>query len=357
MNYDNYVLHLQGAIKTYPSKVKKHLLKLLVDNGVAQAQEQMSLDYEERVDVIDLELEEQLIKCLKESKSAVKLFEEWEFTKDYKYSTFFTTESFSDIVSKASSKGTLLQSDDCEDSFIAESVSNPTRYEVDDLIILKFCIKYSAIYNLSGEEVLTKYPVIIALHKAEELIEFRFDALKRLFLSEKRERTIYQETIKDLKAYCENNLECSIEPLDLDYIVSETKDKTDVRQMAQYMKLPSGGSAQLDVGKNEEYVLPIIGELKEIIRDHVVELERIPVLKEALNQFIFENEELSDYSWIELMWENEIKTRNIRVKFIFNYMNNEYCLLQHYHSHVLIGMERMNIVVKYIRSIRPLKRD
>ena len=39
---------------------------------------------------------------------------------------------------------------------------------------------------------------------------------------------------------------------------------------------------------------------------------------------------------------------NFMKKFIFNYMKNDYCLIQHYQSNVLIGMERMNYVIKYI---------
>lgn len=107
-------------------------------------------------------------------------------------------------------------------------------------------------------------------------------------------------------------------------------------------------TAGIDVGKNENYILPIIGELKEILNDHRNDLDKCPALKESLEQFMFENDELSECTWIEIMWENEIKVRSIRVKFIFNYKNRMYCLLQHYYSNVLVGMERMNHVVRYI---------
>lgn len=56
--------------------------------------------------------------------------------------------------------------------------------------------------------------------------------------------------------------------------------------------------------------------------------------------------------WIELLWDNDIKTRSIHVKFIFNYMNKDYGLIQHYYNNVLVGMERMNYVVDYIASNR-----
>ena len=61
---------------------------------------------------------------------------------------------------------------------------------------------------------------------------------------------------------------------------------------------------------------------------------------------------MSDYPWIEVLWDNDIKTRSIHVKFIFNYMNKDYGLIQHYYSNVLVGMERMNYVTGYIASNR-----
>ena len=118
------------------------------------------------------------------------------------------------------------------------------------------------------------------------------------------------------------------------------------------MKLPNGGNAQLDVGNNQEYILPFIGELRSLLNDNQAELEKVPDFREALEQFMFEMEEMSDYPWIELLWENEIKTRSNRVKFVFNYMNKSYCLIQYYYSNVLIGMERMNYVIEYIVNHR-----
>ena len=59
---------------------------------------------------------------------------------------------------------------------------------------------------------------------------------------------------------------------------------------------------------------------------------------------MFEMEEMSDYPWIELLWENEIKTRSNRVKFVFNYMNKSYCLIQYYYRNLLGGLYRENPV-------------
>ena len=118
------------------------------------------------------------------------------------------------------------------------------------------------------------------------------------------------------------------------------------------MKFHTGPYAQLEVGNNQEYMLPLIGELQSILLDHKEDLEKVPEFKDILEQFLFEKEEMSDYPWIEVLWENEIKTRSIHVKFVFTYMGKPYGQIQHYYNNVLVGMERMNYVVEYIASNR-----
>ncbi|MBC8542614.1 MAG: hypothetical protein ACLR23_07910 [Clostridia bacterium] len=355
MTHENYILYLKGTIDTYPSKTKKHINKLFTDADIVKNTSQLSLGNvsESAIDVKDLELTEKIKTCLAQNKEAIKLFEEWEFTKDYKYSVVFTCENFQQLLNNAQSLAKTMQSPSDESAMMFEYLKTPITFDSDGLFILKFNLKFAAIDPLNENEIFLKYPVLIVLHKESELIELRFDVLKRVFIPDKKEQSVYSDLIDDIIRYVYENLNTDLVPLDLDYLVSEVKqDSHETRVMAEYRKLPSGGNAQLEVGNNQEYVLPIIGELKELIKKHQTELEQAPILKEALEQFIFENDELSDYSWIELMWENEIKTRSIRAKFIFNYRNKSYCLIQHYFNNVLIGMERMNHVIDYINAHR-----
>lgn len=141
-----------------------------------------------------------------------------------------------------------------------------------------------------------------------------------------------------------------LEPI-IEYIKNNKQDE--VILFGQYMELGNGGSATLEVGKNEEYVLPFLGELKQILIEYEDEFDKSPTLKEVITQFIIEKEETSNYPWIMLRWKDEIKTRSIDVKFSFNYMQQDYCLLQHY-SNANIGMERMNYVTRYIVKSREL---
>lgn len=355
MTHENYILYLKGTIDTYPSKTKKYINKLFTDAYIAQNTSQLSIDNvsESSIYVKDLELTEKIKTCLDQNEKAIKLFEEWEFTKDYKYSVVFTCENFQQLLNNVQSLAATKQNSNDESAMMFEYLDTPIIFDSDDLLILKFNLKFAAIDPLNENEIFLKYPVLIVLHKESKLIELRFDVLKRIFISDKKEQSVYSDLIEDIIRYVKENLNTDLVPLDLDYLVSEAKqDSQETRVMAEYRKLPSGGNAQLEVGNNQEYVLPIIGELKELIKMHQTELEQSPVFKEALEQFIFENDELSDYSWIELMWENEIKTRSIRAKFIFNYRNKSYCLIQHYFNNVLIGMERMNHVIRYINEHR-----
>lgn len=228
----------------------------------------------------------------------------------------------------------------------------PLSYEKDEYFILKFNLAYAALHPLTQEEFLVKYPFLVVFHKNGNIIEFRFDVLKRVFLSDKREQTVYSDLISKMIHYFEEQYSCILQPLNLDFMVNVCKTDETVKLIAQYMKLANGGNAQLEVGNNQEYVLPLIGELRSLLNENQNELEKVPEFRDALDQFMFEMEEMSDYPWVELLWENEIKTRGIHVKFVFNYMNNAYCLIQHYYSNVLIGMERMNYVVKYIINHR-----
>lgn len=346
MEYSNYLLYLQGTVEQYSLKIKKHIMDLFLEEHIAHEQKQipMSKDGQIPIDVTEIELIEQIKSCLNQNKRSVKIFEQWEFEKDYKYSTIFTLKHFDQIIQEID-----LKEYDNESSFLSDTLLTPVVYNSDNLLMLKFSLGLSAIQPSTQEEACLKYPIVVVFHKQSKLVEFRFDALKRIFLSERSEQTVYADIVFEVKNYIEKFYSCSLKPLSTLFMVDLSKDKMDgVILLGQYTKSPRGGNAQLEVGKNQEYILPIIGDLKEVILKHQFELETVPSLKESLEQLVFENEEMSDYSWIEVLWENEIKTRSKRAKFIFNYKNSSFDLIQHYSSSVLVGMERMNYVTDFI---------
>ena len=347
----NYLEYIKKTVGLYTDKEKKYLVRGLIEQGIAceneSAYKQQCIDGFQTIDISGKNLNDKLLACISGNKATVKFLEEWEFVKDYKYSSLFSCEKFDAVLAKARNVAILM--DCCENNYLSSnSIGQPVGYEDEERVFLKFNVAFSAFHPLTSEELLLKYPVLAVFHKAYKIIEIRFDVLKKIFLSDKKSQTIYLDILNQVVVYFKESFECELEPFDLEYLINVCKNDSSVKLIAQYMKLPSGGNAQLEVGNNQEYVLPFLGELRALINDNQAILDNIPDFKEALEQFMYEMEEMSDYPWIELLWEKEIKTRNIRVKLIFKYRDSSYCLIQHYSSNVLIGMERMNYVVKYI---------
>lgn len=102
MKTDNYKQYLIGTVRLYNNKQKNYVRKMLVEKQIATdglAQIDVFGNYP-TVDVSDLELEEQVVRCLNESSEAVRLFETWEYEKDYRYSAVFTTSDYQMLLQK-----------------------------------------------------------------------------------------------------------------------------------------------------------------------------------------------------------------------------------------------------------------
>ena len=349
---ENYLLYVQQTVLSYSTKSKQHILDLFKEKGIASDDDtisgQMSTDGSVCINVRGMDVNDAIKLCLNSNEEALKIVEKWEFVKDYKYSVLFTCNEFDSIVEKIDNHG---KTDDSENEDIYNSLINPFYYEDDKRCFMKYNRAYAAVHPFTREEMLLKYPVVIVFHKDEKIVEIRFDALKKVFVLD-QEQDSYVYLIDSLRKIVQDSFGCILEGLDLNYMIGIAKAADDVKLIAQYMKFSTGQYAQLEVGNNQEYMLPLIGELNTILLDYQEELEKVPKLKDTLEQFMYEKEEMSDYPWIEVLWDNDIKTRSIHVKFIFNYMNKDYGLIQHYYSNVLVGMERMNYVTGYIASNR-----
>lgn len=349
---DNYLLYIQQTVLSYSTKTKQHILKLFIEKNIASKDDningQLKTDGNECINVSGMDLDSAILYCLEHKEEAIKLVEKWEFVKDYKYSVLFTSEEFDSVVEQIR-KIKVLES--LEQEYIFNSLKQPLYYEDENHCYLKFNLAYATVHPVTREELLLKYPLLIVFHNKSKIIEFRYDVLKKVFVLD-QEQDSYIYMIDSLRSILQNTYSCTLHGLDLNYMINVAKNNDDVKLIAQYMKINTGQYAQLEVGNNQEYILPFIGELKNILLDFQDELEKVPALKDTLDQFMFEKEEMSDYPWIEVLWDNDIKTRSIHVKFIFNYMNKDYGLIQHYYNNVLVGMERMNYVVDYIASNR-----
>ena len=366
MTREEYLLYIEGAINSYSTKEKEYLKELFIENSIAYDKLQIKINDKnisakptESIDITDLEVSEQIEKCISDSKEAVKILEDWEFIKNYKYSVIYTVESnFEDLILNITNSSNIIKknkiSDECGYMFDFEKFDSlePIIRENNDtkLLFLKYNLKFEAIHPQTQEEMLVKYPLLVIIHKAENLIEFRFDNLNKIFFF--GNKRFYLELVYKTADHFNRTFNADIIPLDLDFMIAKSKNHDKIKLIAQYIKTADGGHARLEVGNNEKYILPFIGELNLLMQENKSEFDKAPFIKGLLEQFIHEKEETSDYPWITVLWENEIKTRSTQVKFTFNYANGNFCLLQHYYNNILLGMERMNNVVRFIGENR-----
>lgn len=351
MKKETYINYIVYTLSTYNKSNKRQLIKLYKDaNLVKKKEEHPTLFDGDLVDIDYSNLDNTIIECIKRHEKAIEIYEKFQFTKSFKYAVLFECSNFSDLLTKVDLIPNYKYNDGCVKLF--DELQNPIKLVDNNDIIILFNKKFEAIHPQTGEELLLQYPFLAVIHKENKLIEFRFDAIKRLFIGGDVDQTIYVDMIEDLIKYFKIEYESILSAVDLDFMIEVTKNETNenIKLLSQYMFLKDGGKAQLAVGNNEEYVLPIIGELKNIINELKEELDKNVKIKDALEQFIYEKEETTDYPWIEVLFLDEegIKTRNNHVKFTFNYMNRNYCLITYYYNDTLIEMERMNNVTRFI---------
>ena len=349
MKKETYINYIKYTLSTYNMVNKRQLVKLYKDAELVKKKDEYpTLFNEDLVDIDYSNLDNTIIDCIKKHNKAIEIYEKFQFTKSYKYAVLFECSDFDKLVSKIGE----IHDYEYEDANIKlfDNLQQPSKMINKSDVILLFNKKFEAVHPQTGEELLLHYPLLAVVHKDSKLVEFRFDAIKRLFTEGNRDQTLYIRLIGELIDYFKTTFDSDLIAIDLDFMIEITKNKPNIKLLSQYMFLKDGGKAQLTVGNNEEYVLPIIGELKNIINELKEELDKNVKIKDALEQFIYEKEETTDYPWIEVLFLDEegIKTRNNHVKFTFNYMNSNCCLITYYYNDTLNEMERMNNVTRFI---------
>ncbi|MGX8795470.1 hypothetical protein ACR6HW_05095 [Fusibacter sp. JL298sf-3] len=297
----------------------------------------------------------QIQKIIEESDSAIKTYELWEYEKDYSYSTFLEVNNFAELIHKINNSRKVKRFDDIksEAAFASQSGEQPILYEKDDRLFLKYPKLYVG-YTGEGHKEFFKLPIIVVFHKNLELIEIRFDSVRGSLKNPRFSSKYYLDLIKQTLEKMKYMFGAQMTAVDMQFMTLKAKDDSckEIGLVSQYMMLCSGGSAQLDVGKNEERVLPFIDELKLFLSEHDDEFNTVPKLKQAFEEFIYEKEEMSDYPWIQLSWSDDNAKRCMQTKFTFNYLGYSFCLIKHLKNNDLIGMERMNRVAKYVSENR-----
>lgn len=98
MQLENYKLYLLKTVNSCPDKVKRFL-----EEGIATNEpdsNQLVLEGLECLNISGKSLSDKLLICLQKSDKAIRIYEKWEFVKDYKYSVIFTCDAFDELRKK-----------------------------------------------------------------------------------------------------------------------------------------------------------------------------------------------------------------------------------------------------------------
>ncbi|MDQ7094239.1 hypothetical protein REC12_11625 [Desulfosporosinus sp. PR] len=347
--YKDYVS--QTVTNSYPKYIREIIVKILKDKGII-------VDELEQKDE-DLTIEASLSKSLEEHQEAIKFIEEWEFIRPYKHAVLFIYSGFNQgalerlktvgeiipFVADPEVFDVLLAID--PDSVAAPRFQTPTFFEDDSKLYFKFNLKYKGYLPGTNTQTKLKYPILIVIHKDMPVLEVRFDRINTYY---KDGETFYRDKIKLATTWAEVNLALNLENFNLQPILDyvDRSELPDLTVSAKRMDLKKGGKVTLE--SNKDYVLPLLGELKELMKEHEDEFIKSPVINQLLIDFITNTEETSDLPWMSLCWKNKVKTKDVIVKFQHNYYKEEYTLLQY--TGVLKELERMDNVTKHLIELK-----
>lgn len=340
--------------ETYPKYLQEKIKKVLEAKNVLSTTEDLFTNSGQAELVSDNSLIQQIISVLKSKTSeTIKCIEDLEYFKSYKYTTLFSMSNFNnDYLKKMIENGQIISYDEgkqdiSSDFHEIDAIIKPTYRKIDNEF---FCLKFSN--KITGflpiGETTIKYPILAIFNETLNTLEIRIDKIKGFLKN--GDDYFYLKQITFIKEWLIRNLKIDLNPVNLPPVIEFMRPNLtgegEVKVTAQAMDLASGSKAILDTGVSDEFVLPLLGELKILIQDNADLFEsnkQTQEIKSLLDNFILETEETAQLPWISLTWTNEIKSKAVKVKFSFS---SEYTLLQYYGNNA--EMERMNNVTKYL---------
>lgn len=235
-------------------------------------------------------------------------------------------------------------------SFISQK---PTVICVENKIMFKFSHEKKTIIG-DEEEKIIKYVVLAVLHTDANLLEIRFDPIKGIF---KSSEDFYKKIVSSIKAWCGHKLFLNFQNIEYKPVVKKLVDiynsneeTAEVIPYKRAMNLKTGSKVMFDIDANKSMVVPILGVLRNLIRNNKEEFDKSPIIYAMLKKFIDEIED-SDVPKASLFW----RTKGILLGITHGYKDTEYSLFQYYGE--LKDSEVMDFVTRYLDGYRTIGQE
>lgn len=282
---------------------------------------------------------------------------EYEYLKPYKYCALFniTDGEYDQGIENLRQKVSYEE----EINNIDDGLANPKLYEHEEFSILKFNYRCKGATLNEGEaiEITGILGMIIVIHKESKIMEFRVARINSNLKN--NDANFYEKRIDELIDWVNDNTIFNIKEVNVKKInqlaknadngLITYKDGSDIKVYGQKMELKTGSSATLEAGISEDIVLPILGDLKLLISDNEEIFDSNHKFYEILMEFIENTEEESTYPWVQLIWINDVKAKQIIVKFRFDVLSERGYSIIEFHKNNAENKEMMK-VAKFIED-------
>lgn len=283
----------------------------------------------------------------------INFYEEFEFKKLYKYSVPFFYEEGDErgIQAVLEEKGITFFNEKYKVDYVIDrslKEAKPIVCVEDNKIFIKFTLQKVYLQAETYEQIDYRYPIIIYINTALKVLEVRYDAMR---FGEQFDSEAYGKIINACVSWVQDNLHMDLflcEHSDAIKVIND-KENADVKMYKQMMELSTGGSAELTASESADYLLPFIGEIRELIDENEDLFNEADEIKQILLQYINDKEATASYPYIYVKWVKPVESQSYIVKITFDYFNNKYTLLQHITGNCKdLGMERMNNAIEYL---------
>lgn len=285
-------------------------------------------------------------------------YDKFDFLKLYKYSIPFYYEGNVEnkILQLLKNKNEMKEYGDKNITKKYSIASNhkdviPMYYKIDDK---HFAVKFvfqKTYYKGNGEPVNYRYIVVVYFDENNKLLEIRYDSLK--YSPTIDSRTVYMNNIENTIEWIKDKLglkvfRCNCEDF-LDVVKAD--EENEVKIFKQMMDMGSSGAAELTASQEEDFILPFIGEIQELINENEELFNQNKEIKDLLLEYIKEKEMTASYPYVYLMWKRAVASESFIVKITFSYFDKMYIQLQHITGNCTdFRMERMNDAIEFFGS-------
>lgn len=289
-------------------------------------------------------------------------YEEFEFIKLYKYSVplFYSVDcdSIKDCLSTVGL--TRFDPENYKPTFVLNSSISeaaPVYWEKDGKFFVKFVLQKAYVKPEDGfEQVDYRYAVVVYIDPTNQVLEIRYDSVRY----ESQTGIDYYER---LVSYCidwlKSKLKMTLYQSEHKNIIEAVKNKanSEVVLFKQMMELNSGASAELTTSASVDYVLPFIGELRELIEENSEIFDSAIEAKKLLLKYLEDMETTAEYPYIYIKWVKPVESQSYVVKVMFDYLHHRYSLMQHITGTCKdLRMGRMNEAIEYLCGIKAFTR-